>query len=265
MKLIARNSLNLLIFFALASCSQYQKTLNSDDFDAKLEMANKLYEKGQYAKAIPLYEELKRVFLGKDKMKTILFNLSYCEYNTQQFFLAAYHFKQFYESYPISKQAEEALFMHCKCQYTVSPKHSLDQESTQKAIAAFERFVTTFPDSEHVGECNKLIDELTLKIEEKAYLAAKLYYNIQDYKAAVWALNNFIKDYPGSTFQEEAEFLIVESSYRLAKNSVQKKQEERFVETIEYFNSFKSHFPKSRFMEKAKSYMSDSQKVLNEL
>ena len=263
--MLTRISTIALIFFALVSCSPYQKVLNGDDYDAKYTYANDLFEKEQYAKAIPLYEELKRVFLGKDKMRVILLNLAYCEFNTNQLYLATYHFKQFYEAYPLAPQAETAFFMHCKCQYTLSPKHSLDQQSTQKAINAFEKFVATYPDSEKVNECNALIDELSIKIEEKAFISAKLYYNIGDFKAAVWALNNFIKDNPGSSFREEAEFLVLESAYKLAKNSVQKKKEERYVETVEYFKSFKKHFPESKFLDKAKSYMMESQKALNSI
>lgn len=263
MTMLTRTSVIALLFFALASCSPYQKVLNGDDFDAKFAYANELYEKEQYAKAIPLYEELKRVFLGKDKMRVILINLANCEYQSEQLYLASYHFKQYFEAYPLSGQAEDALFMHCKCQHRLSPKSTLDQQSTQKAISAFEKFVVTFPESDKVKECNRMIDELSVKIEEKSFTAARLYHGIGDYKAAVWALNNFIRDNPGTIFREEAEFLVVESAYMLAKNSVQKKQEERYVETVEYFKTFKSRYPDSKYLNKAKSYVVSSQVVLN--
>ncbi|MGB0431651.1 MAG: outer membrane protein assembly factor BamD, partial [Bacteroidia bacterium] len=192
----------------LTSCSEYQKVVNSDDYTLKLETANKLFGEEEFNKALPLYEELRRIFLGQDQMKTILYNLAYCEFNMEQYFLASYHFKQFYDSYPYSKNSEDALFMHSKCLYTTSPKSSLDQQSSQKAINAFEKFTNTFPDSEHVAECNKIIDELRSKIELKSYQTAKIYHKIQDYKAAVWALGNFTRDNPGSKYEEEARFLM---------------------------------------------------------
>ncbi|MFY0673146.1 MAG: outer membrane protein assembly factor BamD [Bacteroidia bacterium] len=253
------------IIFILASCSEYQKVLNSDDFNLKLETANELYENEQFTKALPLYEELRRIFLGQDQMKTILFNMAYCEFNTDQFFLAAYHFKQFYESYPYSKNAEESLFMHCKCLHTTSPKSSLDQSSSQKAINALEQFTNAFPESEHVDECNALIDEMRVKIEFKAYTTANIYYKIQDYKAAVWALGNFTREFPGSNYEEDARFLMIESSFKFAENSVRKKQEERFVETVDYFKEFKKRFPNSQYMEKAKEYSDIAKQELNNI
>lgn len=255
----------VLSFLILTSCSDYQKMINSEDYNKKYEYANMLYEKNQFVRALPLYEELRKIFLGQEQMKTILLNLANCEYQTDQFFLASYHFKQYYEAYPYSKSAEDALFMHCTCLYTTSPKHSLDQQSSEKAIAAFEKFTVTFPESERVEECNRQIDMLRQKIEFKAFSTARLYYKIQDFKAAVWALSNFSRDFPGSVYNEEAQFLIVESAYRLAELSVRNKKEERFVQTIDYFKTFRNNYPNSKFLKKAKEYFEASQTELNNI
>ena len=48
--------------------------------------------------------------------------------------------------------------------------------------------MTRYPSSKRVEESNKYMDELLLKLELRDYNTAKLYYKIQDYRAAVWAL-----------------------------------------------------------------------------
>lgn len=265
MKKFTKIALTALIVLGLASCSEYQKVLNSEDFDKKLTLANELYEKEQYSKALPLYEELKRVFLGQEKMRTVLLNLAYCEFNTNQYMLAGFHFNQFYEAYPKAKAAEDAMFQHCVCLYKMSPKESLDQKSTTRAIDAFQRFTQTYPLSPRVDDCNRWIDLLRVKLEYKAFHAARLYHQILDYKAAVWALNNFLQDFPGSQYEEEARFLILESSYRFAKISVAQKKEERFVQTIEYYKVFKSMFPNSKYTRDAKDYFMGAKMELNDL
>ena len=265
MKKFTTIALSTLIFLGLASCSEYQKVLNGEDFDKKLELANELYEKEQYSRALPLYEELKRVFLGQEKMKKVLINLAYCEFNLEQYSLASFHFMQFYEAYPMAKASEDALFQHCLCLYKLSPKETLDQRSTQKAISSFERFTQTYPLSPKVDDCNEWIDALRTKLEFKAFNAARLYHQILDYKAAVWALNNFLQDYPASQYEEDARFLILESSYKFAKASVNNKKEERFVETIEYYKTFKSMFPNSKHSKDAKEYLVNSKMELNDL
>ncbi|MBI3142748.1 MAG: outer membrane protein assembly factor BamD [Bacteroidetes bacterium] len=264
-----RHLLVKALFFVAAltgtACSEYQKMLNSEDYPGKFELANQLFADGKYGKALPLYDELKRIYLGQEQMKLIIYNLAQCEFETEQYYLAAYHYKQFYDSYPFAKQAEDALFLHCKCLYTTSPKESLDQSSAQKTISALESFALAFPDSDKILEANKLIDELRRKQEEKAFKTASLYHKIENYKAAVWALGNFNRDYPGSIYEEQAMFLVLESAYLYARVSVRKKQEERYIEFIEYYKGFKNAFPSSKLLKKAKEYLDNAQNELKKL
>lgn len=84
------------------------------------------------------------------------------------------------------------------CYYLDSPDARLDQSSTIKAVAAFQEFVDVYPDSELVKDANKLLDELNNKLAYKAYLSAKLYYNLgnymgNNYESAVITAQNTMK------------------------------------------------------------------------
>ena len=56
---------------------------------------------------------------------------------------------------------------------------------------------------------------------------AKQYNTISDYKSALVALDNFIDEYPGTKFKEDALYYKLDSSYYLAINSVATKMQER--------------------------------------
>ncbi len=92
---------------------------------------------------------------------------------------------------------------------------------------------------------NKYIDELKAKLEEKAIDNAMLYYNIENYKSAVWALREVINQFPATKEREKLEYYIVRSAYNLAEKSVEKKQKERYINTVQYYNEFREKFPKS--------------------
>ena len=92
-----------------------------------------------------------------------------------------------------------------------------------------------------------------------------MYHKIRDYKAAVWTLNSFIDDYPASKYNEKASFLLIESSFELAMQSVRSKQEERFVRTIEYYKRFESDYQAVRYSKKAKQYFEEAKNQLNKL
>ena len=53
-----------------------------------------------------------------------------------------------------------------------------------RAIEGFQEFINQYPNSDRVGQCNRLIDEMRLKLEMKDYESAKLYYDLQQYQAA---------------------------------------------------------------------------------
>jgi outer membrane protein assembly factor BamD len=110
-----------------------------------------------------------------------------------------------------------------------------------------------------------MIDELRLKLEQKAFDNAKLYYLTENYKSATVALENMIKDFPDSPHREEIEFLIVKSSYLLAINSVASKKEERLNNTIEYYHNFVDHFQDSKYIKKAEDFYADALRELDKM
>jgi outer membrane protein assembly factor BamD len=144
----------------------------------------------------------------------------------------------------------------------MSPNYKLDQTYTVKAIEEFQRFANTHPNSDKIPEINRLIDEMRGKLERKAFEAAKLYYDIGEFQAAVQTFDNVLKDYPGSDKSEEARFLKLKSAYILAENSVYEKKEERFDETIVHYNEFIKKHPRSKWRKDAIEIYDNSTKEL---
>jgi outer membrane protein assembly factor BamD len=114
-----------------------------------------------------------------------------------------------------------------------------------------------YPKSERVSECNLLIDRLRDKLESKSYSNAKMYYNIGDYKSAIYAFRNANIDYPDNKYREEMLFLTVKSSYLYAKLSIDTKKSERFLETIYYYQNFVDSYASSKYLKEAQEIQSD--------
>jgi outer membrane protein assembly factor BamD len=133
--------------------------------------------------------------------------------------------------YPKSEKREEAAFLGAKSFYQLSPVYSIDQTDTQKGIDKLQEYINTYPDSPNMAEANKMITELRQKLEKKAFEIAKQYNTIgewsRDYNAAIKALDNFIVDYPGTIYKEDALFYKFDSTYKLAINSIHSKMEDR--------------------------------------
>jgi outer membrane protein assembly factor BamD len=261
LKNINRSILFLLIISAFVGCSSYNKLVRSTDMEKKYYMAKQYYEKGDCVKALQLLEELVTVYKSTAKAESIYYYYAYANYCTEDYIVAAYHFKNFSRLYPNSGHAEECLFMGAYCFSQESPRYSLDQADTKSAIKEMQVFINRYPNSKLIDSCNHIIDRLRGKLEKKSFEIAKQYYDIEDYKGAMIAFQNLIKDYPDTKYREEALFYHLKASYKYAYHSIETKKLSRLDNTIEFYNKFITLFPQSRFLKEAEDIYKDTQKL----
>jgi outer membrane protein assembly factor BamD len=167
------------------------------------------------------------------------------------YILASYHFKTLYQTFPNHPNAEDAAFMTAFCYYLETPKYSLDQAYTYKAINEIQLFVNTHPGSQRLDECNMLMEELRTKLEEKSFGIAKGYYRTERYQSAVLAFSHTLTDFPDSEHREEAMFLRLDAAYELAMKSISSKQLQRFKEARTAYYDFIDLFPETEYKKDA--------------
>jgi len=258
----------LILTFLLVSCGPYQKALKSDDVEVKATVANQMFEKEKYSKAIRLYEQAAPAYKGKPTSDVLFFNYSKALYNKKEYYLAGYQFENFAVSYPKSAKREEASFLAAECFYRLSPAYSLDQADTEKALDKMQKFIDNYPDSEYLPKANACVKELREKQEKKAFEIAKQYHSIAgyrlEYNAALKALDNFIADYPGTPFKEEAMFLKFDTAYNFAKNSIDAKKSERYASAKTAYNSLIKFKPNSEYKEQADKILANIEQELKQ-
>ncbi|MEP2935070.1 MAG: outer membrane protein assembly factor BamD [Gilvibacter sp.] len=240
-------ALALLSLVIATSCSPYQKVLKSDDAALKFATADSLYQEGKYKKALKLMEDIVPAYRGKPQAERLMFFYADTYFQLEDYYLSGYQFERFARSYPSSDKIIEASFKGAKSYYELSPRFSLDQKETYTGLEKLQSFIDRYPDSDYIAEANTLVDELNLKLERKAIEISKQYYNRDDFKAAIAAFDNFITDFPGSSYRAEAFYMRMLSSYRLADNSFDSLVQERMEEAKEHYQSFNKYFSDSEF------------------
>lgn len=253
----------VLLSLGFSSCSDYQKVLKGSDYELKYTMAKEYYEKEDYARAISLFDELLSIYKGTSKAEDVYFYYAYCHYGQKDYILAGHYFRNFALTFPLSERADEAEYLGAYCYYLDSPRYSLDQTYTLKAIEEMQYFINRHPESERISEANGIIDKLRGKLELKSFENARLYYDLGDYKASTTALKNSLKEFPDSEFRGETLFLIVKSSYELANNSIASKKTERFKTTIDEYNVFSNAYPESENQKEAQKIFKDAKDFLD--
>lgn len=241
----------LLVAISMVSCSQYQKVLNKGTVEDQYKMATELYEAKNYSKSIPLFEKITPSYRDKPQMERIQFMVADAHFQTKDYSLAAYYFDKFAKNYPKSSKKEEAEYYSALSYYKLSPRYSIDQKDTYQAIEALQNFIVTYPNSEYVSDANKLLKELTVKLERKSFEIAKQFYLIEDYKAAITAFDNLMTDYLGTVYREEAMFLRFKASNDLALKSILAKKEERLNNAVKAHQKLKRNYPNSKFLDEA--------------
>ena len=252
----------LFIAFLLISCSEYQKALKSDDVAVKSEAANKMYEAGKYAKAIRLYEQIAPAYKGKPNAERMFYFYSMSLYKSKQYYLAGYQLENFVASYPKSEKREEAAFFAAECFYKLSPEYSLDQTDTNKALDKMQRFIDIYPESQFLPQANVYVKELREKLEKKAFEIAKQYNTISDFKGALKAFENFLADYPGTPFKEQALFYRFDSAYKLAINSVESKKQERLTYAKKTYSNLIKHNAQTEYKDEADKMLAEVEQEL---
>lgn len=263
-------SLALGILF-LSSCNEYQKVLKNEDIKAKYDLAEKYYDKKDFKRANRLLEQVAPKYVGKPQGERVQFFLADSYFQIQNYNFAGYQFERFLKSYPKSDKAAEAAFLGAKSYYMLSPRYSLDQTDTDKALMKLQNFINSYPESELLPEANAMARELTTKKEKKAFEIAKQFTKlgnsfILDYSiSAVAALDNFISDFPGTIYREEALYLKLVATSNLALNSTENRLKERLETAETAYKNLLRYYPETSFLKEANTLLEKINKELTPL
>jgi outer membrane protein assembly factor BamD len=253
----------IVLLTLISSCNEYQKMLNNDDMNLKYKAAEEYYNNGEYRRANRLLEQLVPSYRGKPQAERLVFFFADSYFQTKNYYLAAYQFESFIKSFPKSQKLEEASFFAAKSHYMMSPTYSLDQKETLTGIEKIQIFMNNYPQSKYTDECNQLINELQTKIEKKEFEVAKQYYTIYDYRAAIISLDNFVAEFVGTKFREEALYYKFLASFEIAINSVESKKLERLNELKKLHTNIVRFYPETLFEEELTKKMETVEKEIN--
>ncbi|EJL73685.1 Beta-barrel assembly machine subunit BamD [Chryseobacterium populi] len=244
--------LGLFALAVLSSCvSQQEKAMKSADKNFILKAANENFAKKKWKNALALYDRLANLVAGTDDFPNVGFNTAYANYYDKNYKLAGHQFKNFAVSFPKDPRAEEAAYMSALCYYEGSMDYNLDQSSTELAVNELQDFLNNYPNSERSKNISQLIDELSYKLEFKAYENARQYFKMGDYKSANVALENVLDDFPSTKLRPKIYDYIMKSRQLLAQNSVYDLKEERIESALAFTRQVEKELPNTEYSKTA--------------
>jgi outer membrane protein assembly factor BamD len=260
-----RNFAPIVVVFVLllSGCSDYNKVVKSTDYEFKYKKALEYYEDGEYARASTLLKELINIVRGTSRADKVYYYYAKSLFGQKDNMMAGHYFKSLVKEFPKSEYAEESQYMVGYCFYLDSPGPRLDQTVSQNAIDALQLFINLYPKSTRVDEANRLIIEMRDKMVYKSYLSGKLYFDMDNYKAAVVALTSSLKDFPDTKYREELMYMLLKAKFLLAIKSVEEKKHERLSSALDEYFTFVDEYPESKYRKEVEKYHETTEKLLN--
>ena len=250
------------VSLVLLSCNkQMDSAMKSADKDFILKTANDLYAKKKWADAIALYERLPNLVAGTDDAPEVVFKTAYANYYDKNYKLAGHQFKNFSVTFVHDPRKEEAAYMSALCYYQGSLDYNLDQTSTESAINEMQEFLNAYPDSERAKNISQLVDELSYKLEFKAYENARQYFKMAEYKAATISFENMLHDFPSTKLKPKVYDYIMQAKSELAINSVYDLKKDRLENAIAFSRQVEKEYPDTN---SSKQAISLREKMLKE-
>ena len=243
-----------ILLFSVTSCNKFAKVQKSKNVEYQLTKADEYYAKKKYRYAQQLYEQLFPVYKGNQKFEELYYKYAYCFFYLEMYRDAENLFKGYLEVFPTSARAEEVDYMRAYSFFKQSPKIELEQVNTQKALQMMQTFISTHPGSARIKDASDIIDIARKKLETKEHRAAKLYYDMGNYRASALAFAAIMNNYPESLKGEEYKLMVVKSYYKFAKMSIAEKQLERYEKVLTEVEDFSDRYPESTLLKEVESY-----------
>lgn len=241
----------VIVMLLLASCtSTFDKLLKGSDQEAKYKAAMEYYGKKKYSRAALLLDNVVLYYRGTPRDDSVNFFLAKSYFLDDDMYAAAHFLDQFRNTFPRSTFTEEAYYLRCVSLYSMTHRSSLDPKPTTQTLSAITEFLYLYPSNAWIENINTMQNDLMHRVDEKAYNSAALYYKIEEYKSAVTALKTTLKDNPNTSYREDILYLILASSYELARYSVPERQRDRYQSVIDEYYNIISEYPETKHKEK---------------
>ncbi len=128
---------------------------------------------------------------------------------------AAEEFARLATGRPNSPWADDAQFGVCRAYYAASPKISLSQEFTERAIQECQRMLQFFPTSDLRQAAEEELARARAKLARKSYMIGKYYFDRRLYESANVYLEKALSEGPAPDVLPEILLTLYESYHRV--------------------------------------------------
>jgi len=187
----------------LMSCgsSDVLQTLSAEE---RFAIGKQKFDDEEYLEAINEFQVIKLQYPASAVADDAQLYLAECYYAREEFLLAVEEYqslKRLMASSPLVSQAQHKIAM---CYYSLSPRSTLDQTYSLKAIEEFQSFIEDYKTDSLVANAEVKIHELNTRLAQKWFDTAELYIKLEYYRSATYYYDLIVEKYHDTEFAEPA-------------------------------------------------------------
>lgn len=161
------------------------------------------------------FSEIDKRYPYSEYAKKSLINLAYINFTLGRYPETIAAGRRFTTLYPNDPDAAYALYLIGQSYFRQMPDVTRDQQTTERALAAFAELVQRFPDSEYTNDARARIRAADDQLAGKEMEVGRYYLKRRNYVAAINRFKMVVINYQTTRHVEEALFRLTESYYAL--------------------------------------------------
>jgi outer membrane protein assembly factor BamD len=207
-------------------CAWWKKKEPDPTPQGLYEKAMNFFNKKKYENAAEAFKKVKEEFPLSDytlvaELRTAdsyFFNKNYAE--------AIVLYEEFKKLHPMHPEVPYTIYQLGMCHYKQMHTLDCDQMETEKAIEQFRYLIENFPQSAQTTVARTRMQECLKQLANHEFYVGDFYFRIKRYKAALGRFQTLLQKYPESGLESKIKPLIVRCQTEIAKEDQKRKEKE---------------------------------------
>jgi outer membrane protein assembly factor BamD len=240
------------IFFTLCltQCA-HQETKEEESAEALYKDAEDSLKDEKYMIAIERYRDIKNRFPYSARATDAELRIADAYFAQESYIEAESAYEIFAELHPTHPKADYVLFRIALSYFNQIPDvSSRDLSAAFKAIEAFDKLISRFPNSEFVVKAKEHVVEARKRLAEHENYVADFYYQREHYLSASYRYTALLREFPNLGYDEEALFRLGQSYFNIRM----------YPNAKEVFTRLLAEFPNSSYKGSVESLLKEADK-----
>ena len=208
--------------------------------EANLKLGDEAAERKDFLQAEKYYEHVRTKYPYLDVANEAELKLADLSFAQEQYSESREKFQSFIKLHPTHAKVDYAAYRAALTHFAdipndfflIPPSTEKDQTEVLGALTALNDFVRTYPRSTHVPEAKEKIEEVRRRLAAHELYVASFYAKRQRWKAVAQRLEALLKNYPGTSLEEEALFNLHDAYVHLSDADKAKQTLQRVIDRL---------------------------------